>query len=704
MLDLNTQRAARIQNILHLLGTAAALGLLFFAAWTTLKSHDTFGYLAMGRAFFENGQSLFTDHLSITHQGERLLPNPWLYSLISGGVDFAFGPNGLFSLFTLLWAVPLLLLSAWAYRRKIDGLSVFVATLFLTAAFLTRVQLRPELVAYTFLILSLLLANRYTLDGKWKWVAAMGGIFVIWTQFHSTSSMMLPIFGAAWLQRLLTEFKTKPNARTSIALKHAGWLIGFFLLGFLNPNGWHYHPFALANVHQNEWYGLITEYTGDQKFSTLVQWINLLGGAMLLLLFFNLGDFSKVGILAVMLFYALQIPKLAPHVSTVLATLGLLYVNGRSDPKFRTPSLWNWMTKSTELVRMPISRYLQFGVLIVVLGATAVQLAKQIEPLSQASLLRGAPLVDEDIFAVDVAQYIKVNQLAGPTFSELGTASYLTYTVGSGITTYVDQRIGILIPKTVFDSYREAIIREKNLVELSEKHRFKVLVGSNGWPERLIDTALRSRKFSILFIGRSHSLLVPTESGLGFDQISWLMHDPACLKVIDPRKLSEERSRLEQDNTPSGRALHEIADTALKIIENKNVDLTMFNNRLNNPHVLRLVAYSWREAGQPEPSLQTQQALKAPAKLVDFLESALALTAVGANDIAIDALFNSGPDYYFGSRQKAAQFLYVVDLVLPKLPKDTPTPPWLDGLRKALKEDPGSPEADQLQRSCRPRA
>ncbi len=696
---------SRHQNILRLAGIILASTFLFFGAWTTLKSHDTFSYLAMGKAFFENGSSLFTDHLSITHQGERLKPNPWLYSMVSGGIVSLTGPHGLFALFTALWTAPIIALGFWSCRRNLDSFAVFVAALFLTASFLTRVQLRPELVAYTFLFFSILLAHQYTLDGKRRWLVAMSGIFVLWTQCHSTSSMMLPIFGAAWLHRLVIDLKqTQAGSRQTLAIRQTVWLIGFILLGFVNPNGVHYHPFALAGVHQNEWYGVITEYAGDQRFTTVVQWLNLVGGALLLILLLVQGDLAKVGILVVMLFYAVQIPKLAPHVSIVLTTMGLLFLDGNQNPSRRTPSILTWRKNAPEILRLPRVPYLKLCVLALLLAATCFQLSQQFGPLRQASLFAGAPIVDEDIFAVDIASFIKEKKIAGPTLSELGTASYLEYAVGTPISIYVDQRIGILIPKSIFDVYREAIMRDKALVELTDKHDIKLLVGSNRWPERLIDTALRTRSFSILYIGRSHSLLVPTTSGLGFDQISWLMHDPACLQKIDKAKLIEERMRLDNDSSDSGSALREIADTALALLEKKGVDLATLNGRLSNPHALRLLAYSWRVAGQPEPSLNTQRALNVPAKLVDFLESALALQALGANDIASEALFNSGPDYYYGSRQKAAQFLYVVDGILSKLPKDTPTPPWLEGLRNALKNDPEPSDTNNAQRSCRPTA
>ncbi len=696
MIELNSLDRKWVRLLLSFGGAVLAIGLVVFAALTTLTSADTFGYVAMGRDFIELGRSLFVDHMSFTHLGERLLPNPWLYSLLSGSAFHFVGFPGLFLLFAVLLVLPILVLLVWALRNRVDGTSVFVGLIFLAVAFLTRVQLRPELVAYTLLIITILLSHRYVRDGSLKWVAWLGAVFVLWTQLHSTSSMVLPIFGAAWLHRAIPDLKSKRMIR------HLGIVAAFVCLGFVNPNGFAYNPFFLATVHQNPWIGHMTEFLRDQSFATMIQSAMVVVSGLLAIIFFIRGDLLKLASISVMLFYAFQIQKLAPHLSVLIVTQFLILQNERRNPATRLPPAWSWGFLTKLSSRISLARWAEIVVLIAVLSLALHQVRSQIETLLPSSLFAGAVNVDERTFAVDVAEYLRANDLVGPTISEMGTAGYLEFALGKPFSTLIDQRVGILIPYEIFELYRSVMLVDRDLVQNTAKYKVMAVIGANHWAERMSDTALRAVDFSILFIGKSHSIHVPASSGLGFPNVSWLMHDPACLEKIDRKQLASEVDRLKASSKAEEKPILEIAQTGLSLLAPGGAKSIDPQSVRHNPWALRLVSYTLRRAGHYDQALAAQQGLGAAPKLVDFLESALSLSAVGQHEAALGTIFSTGKDYYYGSRQKAKELVYVIDEITRKLSRPIVEPEWLLELRTNLKSLSPTPPGDIVRRSCRP--
>jgi hypothetical protein len=191
----------RIFSFPVLLGAGLVVGVF---AWARLLSHDPdmWWHIAVGRQILETHTLPEFDPYSWTAPGAHWIAYEWL-----GEVLLAVGTRGgdliaqKILLFTIAWALCLLL-AYYAYLRSKNCKAAFFACLLLLPLSALFFTLRPQLLGYVFLLITLISLERFRLkNSKAIWV--LPPLFLVWTNTHGSFAFGLFIVGLYWITGLV---------------------------------------------------------------------------------------------------------------------------------------------------------------------------------------------------------------------------------------------------------------------------------------------------------------------------------------------------------------------------------------------------------------------------------------------------------------------------------------------------------------------
>jgi hypothetical protein len=173
----------------------------------------------------------------------------WLYCVVIHLLHKAFGLNALILAKTALLAVTFALLWWGVPRRRWWAANFGVACALAIAH--TRFQIRPELVTYLLLTVTLVCLYRYKAGGDRRWLYALPVAQVVWTQAHTLfvlgPAVLWIFFASEWLATRLPfgPFRREPERVSAerlrsvaivAALTTAACLVNpYFLEGALFP-------------------------------------------------------------------------------------------------------------------------------------------------------------------------------------------------------------------------------------------------------------------------------------------------------------------------------------------------------------------------------------------------------------------------------------------------------------------------------------
>ena len=218
-----TSVAPRTPNLGTVLGLAVTLVGLGIGA-SKIGDNSFLTHLATGREMLESG-FVRSDVFTWTSQGEPIVVQSWLASLLYGVVDELAGFHGL----RLLTAVLAAVLAAMCWKLTESAPSL-VTRLSIMAPVLLIGRItwseRPLLIAFVLLGATLIVAEGY---GRPRWLMLAG---VIWIGVHGSWPLGLVVLGARWVGCRLD----RESGDREIAA--ARWLAGGVLLGgVINPYG-----------------------------------------------------------------------------------------------------------------------------------------------------------------------------------------------------------------------------------------------------------------------------------------------------------------------------------------------------------------------------------------------------------------------------------------------------------------------------------
>lgn len=167
-----------------------------------LTADDMFWHIAIGREILATRHWPTVEHFSFTLAGQDSVAYEWLGDVLIAAAQRWGGWRGLVGLLGGLSAGFVLLLYYLAYLRSKNLKAAAVACALLlpiAGAFFT---LRPQLLGYIFLVITLICLERYR-QGARKTLWLLPLVFLLWVNTHGTFAMGLLVVGLYWAAGLV---------------------------------------------------------------------------------------------------------------------------------------------------------------------------------------------------------------------------------------------------------------------------------------------------------------------------------------------------------------------------------------------------------------------------------------------------------------------------------------------------------------------
>jgi hypothetical protein len=181
---------------------ALLVGALFALLRDFIVDPDLWWHLKVGQTILATHHWPTADTYSFTAQGTPWMACEWLGEMLLAAVQRAWGLPGLMALDLALGAAILLALYALASLRSRNSKAAFVTCgllLFLTAVFFS---LRPQMLGYFFLILTLIILERFR-RGRAGTLWLLPPLFLVWVNTHGSFLVGLFAFGVYGISGLV---------------------------------------------------------------------------------------------------------------------------------------------------------------------------------------------------------------------------------------------------------------------------------------------------------------------------------------------------------------------------------------------------------------------------------------------------------------------------------------------------------------------
>jgi hypothetical protein len=241
---------------------------------------DLWWHLKVGEDILSTHHWPSVDPYSFTVAGQPWLAYEWLGDVLIASVARVAGLRGLQALLIVLGAAIMLALYSYATLRSKNSKGSFVAVSLLLALACANFNLRPQMLGYLFLLLTLIALERFR-QGKKTALWFLPPLFLLWINAHGSWEIGLAAILAYWLCGLrgfqlgdIVVHAWSPEERTRLSL--------VFLLCLavipITPYGTRLaaYPFQVASslplnlANIEEWRPIALNSSGPQLFLFLV--------------------------------------------------------------------------------------------------------------------------------------------------------------------------------------------------------------------------------------------------------------------------------------------------------------------------------------------------------------------------------------------------------------------------------------------------
>jgi hypothetical protein len=439
MADTRSSSVFAVSEVLRRVFTFPALeaAILMFGAalWARpgFKDTDAWWHLKVGEQILRTHTWPTADPFSFTVHGTPWIAYEWLGEVVIALSARLGGFVGEAALIMMLGATLVLLLFLYSYLRCKNSKAAFLACVLVMPAIAPFLTLRPQLMGYILLLLTLLCLDRFR-SGSRRSIWFLPVLFLIWVNTHGTFIFGLGLIGLFWASGL-------------IGFRKGGWIaerwtdsrrlqLTFVLLLCvlalpLTPYGGQLasypihmsltQPLGIANIQ--EWQPLAFNNFLGKYFLCLI------------LLFFAGNVYARpeyrVEDLGMLMFGAFAA---CVHVRfTILFML------------FFAPILAQLLTRWAPAYDPRKDKWVLNAILIVGLASVAVFLVPSQEK-SETSL--------GENFPVKALTFMQQHPISGPTFNDYGWGGYLIWRDGPDQKVFIDGRADIYEYGGVLRDYR----------------------------------------------------------------------------------------------------------------------------------------------------------------------------------------------------------------------------------------------------------
>jgi len=164
-------------------------GLLVAGLFVPLREFDgdpdLWYHIKFGQDILATHRFPTVDTYSFTAHGTTWMANEWLGDVLLGAVYRAAGLRGLLALDLALGAAILVALYASAWLRTRNSKAGFVACALLLPLVFVSLSLRPQMLGYFFLILTLIIIERFR-QGRSATLWLLPPLFLVWVNTHGS--------------------------------------------------------------------------------------------------------------------------------------------------------------------------------------------------------------------------------------------------------------------------------------------------------------------------------------------------------------------------------------------------------------------------------------------------------------------------------------------------------------------------------------
>ena len=178
---------------------------------------DTYWHMAAGQRILDTHHWPTTNYYSFTAPASEWIDFEWVGEVLMTVTSGLGGPRALLGLLAVLVAIIVLLVYCFAWLASGNPKSAFAATALILPLLGTCFSVRPQLLGYIFLLITLICLERYR-RGRLRNLWIFPPMFVLWVNTHGTFTLgwvVMAIYGVAGLK----DFRLGP-------LEGKAWLPG----------------------------------------------------------------------------------------------------------------------------------------------------------------------------------------------------------------------------------------------------------------------------------------------------------------------------------------------------------------------------------------------------------------------------------------------------------------------------------------------
>jgi hypothetical protein len=418
---------------------------------------DLWWHLKVGENILATHRWPTTDPYSFTAAGQPWLAYEWLGDVFFATVARVGGLRGLQALLIVLGAAIMLALYAYATLRSKNSKAGFVAATVLLVLAAANFNLRPQMLGYLFLILTLIALERFR-QGKPASLWFLPALFLIWINTHATWEIGLATILVYWFCGL-KQFRLgdiemhawNPEERIRLSL--------VFLLCLavipITPYGTRLatYPFDVASslplnlTKIQEWQPMPLNSFGPKLFLTLV--LATIAAQILLRLKWRVQDVLLfIGATVMAFVHARFLLIFVPFFTPIFAVVLARWVPGYQREK--DPYLLN------------------AALMVAMLGAMIHYFPSRSQIQDNVNAH----------FPVNAVNYLNDHPVSGPMFNSYGFGGYLVYSRGDEHKVFIDGRGELYEHAGVFADYLHITLIKPGLLRVLRNYGVKeCLVG-----------------------------------------------------------------------------------------------------------------------------------------------------------------------------------------------------------------------------------
>jgi hypothetical protein len=184
-----------------MLGTLL-IGAVFYLCRAFIVDPDLWWHIRVGQNILATRHWPTTDPFSFSAAGAPWLAYEWLGEVLIGAVERFAGLRGLDALLIVMASAVMLALYYYATLRSGNSKAGFVASAVLCSLAFVSFNLRPQMLGYLFLMLTLIVLELFS-QGRRRALWFLPALFLIWVNTHGSWVIGLGVIFVFWASGLL---------------------------------------------------------------------------------------------------------------------------------------------------------------------------------------------------------------------------------------------------------------------------------------------------------------------------------------------------------------------------------------------------------------------------------------------------------------------------------------------------------------------